>query len=64
MYASFQTVAYWIDFTDNGTEGKRVRLSTGKSEYTSWDSGQPNNWDGNENCATNNFSKRLGRCPE
>lgn len=34
---------------------------TGKSEYTSWDSGQPDNGGGKQNCANNNNSKRLGR---
>lgn len=48
-----QTVAYWIDFTDIGTEGKWVTLSTGKSEYTRWQSGQPDNYRGNQNCAYN-----------
>ncbi|XP_052691234.1 galactose-specific lectin nattectin-like [Crassostrea angulata] len=58
---NFPNVPYWIDFTDNGTEGKWVTLSTGRSEYTSWDRGQPDNWRGNQNCAYNNFRKRAGR---
>lgn len=61
IHALLQTVHYWIDFTDNGTEGKWVTLSTGRSEYTSWDRGQPDNWRGNQNCAYNNFRKRAGR---
>ncbi|XP_052691169.1 C-type lectin domain family 10 member A-like [Crassostrea angulata] len=50
---NFPIVAYWIDFTDIGTEGKWVTLSTGKSEYTRWQSGQPDNYRGNQNCAYN-----------
>lgn len=38
-----------------------MTLSTGRSEYTSWDRGQPDNWRGNQNCAYNNFRKRAGR---
>lgn len=58
---NFPNVEYWIDFTDIGTEGKWVTLSTGKSTYTSWDYGQPDNWRGDQDCANNNYSKRLGR---
>lgn len=42
-------------------EGKWVTLSTGKSEFTSWDSRQPDNSGGKQNCAYNNFSSRIGR---
>lgn len=52
-----QTVYYWIDFTDIGTEGKWVTLSTGKSEYTRWHRGQPDNYGGKESCAINNYVK-------
>uniref|UniRef100_K1PPI9 Perlucin n=1 Tax=Magallana gigas TaxID=29159 RepID=K1PPI9_MAGGI len=55
------TVLYWIDFTDIGMEGKWVTLSTGKSEFTSWDRGQPDNSGGKQHCAYNNFSSRIGR---
>lgn len=55
------TVNYWIDLTDVGKEGHWIMLSTGKrSTFTSWDSGQPDN-SGNQDCAYNNFRKRLGR---
>lgn len=50
---------YWIDFTDIGTDGKWVTLSTGKSEYTSWISGQPINHKGKENCAVGMYQKKL-----
>ncbi|XP_065941625.1 lectin BRA-3 isoform X1 [Magallana gigas] len=58
---TFPNVEYWIDFTDIGTEGKWVTFSTGKSEYTSWNSGQPDNSGGKQDCAINNHSKRPGR---
>lgn len=38
-----------------------MTFSTGKSEYTSWDSGQPDNGGGKQDCAINNHSKRPGR---
>lgn len=38
-----------------------MTFSTGKSEYTSWDSGQPDNGGGKQDCANNNNSKRIGR---
>ncbi|XP_052691215.1 C-type lectin-like [Crassostrea angulata] len=57
---NFPDVQYWIDFTDNGMEGKWVTLSTGKSEFTSWDRGQPDNAAGKQHCAYNNFSRRIG----
>ncbi|XP_048780912.1 hepatic lectin-like [Ostrea edulis] len=58
---NFPNVNYWIDLTDVGKEGHWIMLSTGKrSTFTSWDSGQPDN-SGNQDCAYNNFRKRLGR---
>ncbi|XP_052691257.1 perlucin-like protein isoform X2 [Crassostrea angulata] len=54
---NFPIVGYWIDFTDIGTEGKWVTLSTGKSEYTRWHSGQPDNSGGKQHCAYNNYVK-------
>lgn len=60
-HACFQTVSYWIDFTDVGKEGKWVTLSTGKNEYSNWDRGQPDNAGGKQDYAINNYGKRLGR---
>lgn len=37
-----------------------MTLSTGKSEFTSWDRGQPDNSAGNQNCAYNNYASRIG----
>lgn len=50
---------YWIDFTDIGTEGKWVAFSSGKSKYTSWISGQPDNSEGKEHCAVGLHQKIL-----
>lgn len=50
-----QTAPYWIDFTDIGTKGKWVTFSTGKSTYTSWRKGQPNNYKCNQDCPYTNF---------
>lgn len=60
-HACFQTVSYWIDFTDVGKEGKWVTLSTGKNEYSNWDREQPDNAGGKQDYAINNYGKRLGR---
>lgn len=51
---------YWIDFTDFGMEGKWVTFSTGKNEYTNWNSGQPDNAGGRQDCAVNNYANRAG----
>lgn len=56
----YLTVAYWIDFTDVGMEGKWMTLSTGKNEYSNWDRGQPDNSAGKQHFAINNYGKRLG----
>eukprot|EP00105_Crassostrea_gigas_P030477 XP_011452792.2 PREDICTED: galactose-specific lectin nattectin-like [Crassostrea gigas] len=56
---TFPNIYYWIDFTDIGTEGKWVAFSTGKSEYTSWISGQPDNYQGKEHCAAGLHQKTL-----
>ncbi|XP_052685548.1 C-type lectin domain family 4 member K-like [Crassostrea angulata] len=58
---NFPNVPYWIDFTDNGTEGKWITLSTGKTAYSSWDKGQPANWGKAQHCAFTNYQSRLGR---
>lgn len=51
---------YWIDFTDIGMEWKWVTFSTGKIEYTNWNSGQPDNAGGRQDCAINNYTSRAG----
>nr|XP_022322484.1 lectin BRA-3-like [Crassostrea virginica] len=58
---TFPNVRYWIDYTDLGMTGKWVTFSTGKSDYTNWDRGEPNNRGGNQHCACNNLQGRLGR---
>lgn len=41
-------------------EGKWVTFSTGKNEYTNWNSGQPDNAGGRQDCAINNYANRAG----
>jgi len=50
-----QKINFWLGITDRHSEGHWVLESTGKSvNYTNWNSGEPNNGNGNpgsENCA-------------
>merc|ERR1719350_1875603 len=50
-----QKINFWLGITDRHSEGDWVHESTGKSvNFTNWNSGEPNNGNGNpgsENCA-------------
>jgi len=47
-----QKIHFWLGITDRHSEGHWVLESTGKSVvFTNWNSGQPDNWHSNENCA-------------
>ena len=47
--------AHWIGLTDTAVEGT-FRWTDGRPVvFSSWWSGEPNDWGGNEDCAGNNF---------
>lgn len=45
---------WWIGLNDKGLEGAWV-WANGSSSYTNWDPGQPDDWQGSEDCATDSF---------
>ena len=46
------SASYWIGLTDYASEGTfRWVESHQTPSYTNWESGEPNNHDGNEDCA-------------
>ena len=50
-------IEFWIGITDRHSEGHWVLESTGKSVgFTDWDSGEPNNANSGENCASHNVN--------
>ena len=42
---------FWIGYTDAVHEGTWATVDNLPSPWFNWDSGQPNNWRGFENCA-------------
>jgi len=46
--------SHWIGFTDEDEEGQFRWLDGSAAEYTNWNSGEPNNWAGNEQCTEMN----------
>jgi len=46
--------SHWIGLTDVDEEGQFIWLDGSAAEYTNWNSGEPNNWSGNENCTEMN----------
>ena len=52
-----QKLEFWLGITDRHSEGHWVLESTGKSVgFTDWDSGEPNNANSGENCASHNVN--------
>jgi hypothetical protein len=47
--------AWWIGFNDRASEGHFTWQSGLWSPFTMWNFGEPNNWGGNEDCATTNY---------
>jgi hypothetical protein len=46
----------WIGATDYGREGHWRSITTGRRvPYTNWKRHNPNNWKGNQHCATLNW---------
>jgi hypothetical protein len=45
---------WWIGLNDRGLEGTWL-WSSGSSDHTNWYSGEPNDFDGNEDCAVDRF---------
>ena len=53
-------IKIYIDGTDAATEGTFVSNFTGRNlTYTNWYGGEPNNFDGNENCV-HTYAERDG----
>ncbi|XP_041036068.1 C-type lectin domain family 17, member A-like [Carcharodon carcharias] len=42
---------YWIGLTDRESEGNWKWVDGTPVSFTRWDQGEPNNWNGHENCA-------------
>jgi hypothetical protein len=47
--------AWWIGYNDIGIEGTWHWSNTSPSAYTNWSPGEPNNWNGLEDCALDNY---------
>jgi len=50
--------SFWIGFTDKANEGQFRWASGEQTTYTNWDPNEPNNYGGNEDYTTMNFSWR------
>jgi len=46
----------WIGLTDHVEEGVWEWVDGAKLNYTNWNTGEPNNWWGSENCAAVNYA--------
>jgi C-type mannose receptor len=59
-YNSIQSSSYWIGYNDVAAEGTFVWANGDSSIYTNWNSGEPNNYENNQDCTTlggNHLSK-------
>uniref|UniRef100_A0A3Q2UBP8 Lactose-binding lectin l-2-like n=1 Tax=Fundulus heteroclitus TaxID=8078 RepID=A0A3Q2UBP8_FUNHE len=47
--------ATWTGLSDNHKEGKWMWSDGTRARYASWSAGQPDNWNGNEDCGVFNY---------